>query len=160
VTEVWRDRRNMLAHWSTPIHVDGFLYGFSGRHENEGELRCLDITDGRVVWKSDGFDGSISDLARDQKTGKILNAKTGEIIPYPYFGRGSLIRVGSRFIVLGERGTLSAVSVDSKQFVEYGRVSFDEIHYPAWAAPVLSSGRLYLRSEDWLISLDLRGDSK
>lgn len=156
VSEVWRDRQNMLAHWSTPIHADGFIYGFSGRHENEGELRCLNVIDGKVTWKTTGFDGEISDLARDRNTGKIVNAKTGQEVPYPYFGRGSLIRVGDRFIVLGERGTLSVVAVDSGKFEEFGRTSFEEVQYPAWAAPVLSDGRLYLRSEDWLVCLNLK----
>ena len=155
-TEVWRDEENMLAHWSTPIHVDGFLYGFSGRHENQGELRCVRVEDGRVMWESTGFSGTASDLARDRQTGKIIDRKTGKAVPFPYFGRGSLIQVGDRFVVLGERGTLAVVHVDSKEFKEDRRTSFDEIGYPAWAAPVLSNGRLYLRSEDWLLSLDLR----
>lgn len=155
VTEVWRDPRNMLNHWSTSIHVDGFIYGFSGRHENEGQLRCISVADGKVQWQTEGFEGDISELTRERDTGRIINVKTGKPIPYPYFGRGSLIRVGDRFIVLGERGTLSVVSVDGEKFIEHGRTSFDEIHYPAWAAPVLSNGRLYLRSEDWILCLDV-----
>lgn len=154
VSEVWKDSGNLLAHWSTPIHVDGFLYGFTGRHENEGELRCIRMSDGKVIWSQIGFDGDLSDLARDRTTGRVVNAKTGAAIPYPFFGRGSLIRVGPRFVVLGERGTLSVVDIDPEKFVERGRTSYDEIGYPAWAAPVLSSGRLYLRSEDWLICVN------
>jgi outer membrane protein assembly factor BamB len=156
VKELWRNRNNMLAHWSTPIHADGYCYGFSGRHENEGELRCIRLSDGKVMWKTDGLTGDVKDLARDRATGKIVNAKTGKEVPYPYFGRGSMIRVQDRFLVLGERGTLASVSVDSGKFLEHGRLSFDEIHYPAWAAPVLSNGQLYLRSEDWLLCLSLK----
>ncbi len=155
-TEVWRDRDNMLAHWSTPIHVDGFIYGFSGRHENEGELRCVRLSDGKVTWATSGFSGNVRDLGRDQGTGKIINKKTNKEVPFPYFGRGSLIRVGDRFVVLGERGTLAIVHVDSMEFKEDRRASFDEVGYPAWAAPVLSNGLLYLRSEDWLLCLDFR----
>lgn len=154
--EVWRDRRNMLAHWSTPIHVDGCIYGFSGRHENEGELRCVEISDGKMAWSSVGYDGPLTGLARDRTTGKIVEAATGKEIPYPFFGRGSLIRVGDKFIVLGERGTLSVVDVNKEKFVEHGRYSLDEINYPAWAAPVISNGRMYLRSEGWLVCVDLK----
>jgi outer membrane protein assembly factor BamB len=146
----------MLAHWSTPIHVDGFIYGFSGRHENEGELRCVRLSDGKVTWETSGFSGDVRDLGRDQGTGKIINKKTNKEVPFPYFGRGSLIRVGDRFVVLGERGTLAIVHVDSTEFKEDRRASFDEVGYPAWAAPVLSNGLLYLRSEDWLLCLDFR----
>lgn len=154
--EVWKNDENMLAHWSTPIYVDGFVYGFSGRHENEGELRCVDFLTGKVEWKTTGFSGELSNLARDRTTGKIIDRESGKTVPFPYYGRGSLTRVGNRFIVLGERGTLAIVHVDSRKFKEDRRASFDEIHYPAWAAPVLSNGRLFLRSEDWLLCLDLR----
>jgi len=152
--EVWRDRRNLLAHWSTPIHVDGFVYGFSGRHENEGELRCVRLSDGKVMWKTSGFDGDVSQFARDRRTKQIVDVKTGRPVPYPYYGRGSLTQVGRRFVVLGERGTLAIVDVDPQKFQEHGRFSLPEIHYPAWAAPVISGGKLYLRSEDWLVCLD------
>ena len=155
-SELWRDTENMLAHWSTPIHVDGFIYGFSGRHENEGELRCINVTSGEVVWKTTGFNGNVRDLSRNPETGRIVNTASGKPVPFPYFGRGSLIRVGNRFIVLGERGTLAVVHVSNQKFQEDCRISFDEIGYPVWAAPVLSNGRLYLRSEDWLICLDIR----
>ena len=158
--KVWRDKYNMLAHWSTPIHVDGFVYGFSGRHENEGELRCIRLSDGKVMWETAGFTGDISKLGRDRETGDIVHKETGEKVPFPFYGRGSLIRVGERFIVLGERGTLAVVHVDSTEFKEDTRAAFDEIHYPAWAAPVLSNGRLYLRSEDWLLCVDLRDPSE
>jgi len=155
-SEVWKNADNMLAHWSTPIHVDGHIYGFSGRNENDGELRCIRVSDGKVIWQSVGTNGPLTDFARDRTTGKIVNVKTGKPVPFPYFGRGSLTRVGDRFIVLGERGTLAVVHVDPEKFVEDCRTSFDEIHYPAWTAPVLSNGQLYLRSEDWLLCLDVR----
>ena len=153
--EVWRDRTSMLAHWSTPIYVDGCIYGFSGRHENEGELRCINAETGKLLWKTIGYEGDLKNLSRDRTTGHIIDANTGKEIPYPYFGRGSLIQVGSRFIVLGERGTISVVDVDKEKFVEHGRFSLNEIDYPAWAAPVLSGGKLFLRSEKWMVCIDL-----
>ena len=155
-SEVWRNRTNLLAHWTTPIHVDGCVYGFSGRHEGEGDLRCIQVSDGKVLWTSTGFAGDMATLSRDRTTGRILDSTTGKAIPYPFFGRGSIIRVGDRFIVLGERGTLSVIDVSKDKFIEHGRFSLDEIHYPAWAAPVLSNGKLFLRSEDWLVCLDLK----
>ena len=156
--EVWRDRRNLLAHWTTPIHVDGFVYGFSGRHENEGELRCIRLQDGKVMWKTAGFDGDITRFARDRKTRQIVEVATGKPVPFPYFGRGSLTQVGEKFVVLGERGTLAVADITSEGYQEHGRFSLPEIHYPAWAAPVISSGKMFLRSEDWLVCLDLRKD--
>lgn len=156
VSQVWKNRRSLQAHWSTPIHVDGFVYGFSGRHENEGELRCVSLADGAVQWSTAGFEGDLNELRLDRTTGKVLRADTGEQVPYPFFGRGSLTRVGSRFIVLGERGTMAVADVNPQKYVEHGRFALDEIGNPSWVAPVISAGRMYLRSEDWLVCLDLR----
>jgi hypothetical protein len=47
------------------------------------------------------------------------------------------------------------VDVDKEKFVERGRFFLSEIDYPAWAAPVLSNGQMYLRSEKWLVRIDL-----
>ena len=60
VSEIWRDSKNLLAHWSTPIYHDGHYYGFSGRHENEGEFRCIEAKTGKVVWKTPGYEGELS----------------------------------------------------------------------------------------------------
>ena len=159
VKEVWRDDENLLCHWSTPIAVDGYVYGFSGRHEREGELRCIDLKNGNVEWKSTGFDGDLSDLDQDPATG-LIKDKTGKVVPWPFFGRGSKIKIGDRFLILGERGTLALAKIDSKEYEELGRTSYKQINFPAWTAPVLSRGLVYLRSEDALICLDVRPNGK
>ena len=55
VEKIWTDAdadrdRRLACHWNTPIHVDGYVYGSSGRHENEAELRCVELTTGKVQW--------------------------------------------------------------------------------------------------------------
>ena len=154
VKVVWQDARNMLNHWSTTIHVDGLLYGFSGRHENEGELRCLDLKTGDVIWQSTGYEGDISKLTQSPMTGEIKDS-SGKTIPFPLLGRGSKIQIGDRFLILGERGTLALAKINAEKYEELGRMSVTGIKYPAWAAPVLSRGRVYLRSETHLVCLDL-----
>jgi outer membrane protein assembly factor BamB len=156
--EVWRDRRNMLTHWSTAIHVDGYIYGFSGRHEQESTFRCIDLKTGTVQWETTGYEGELGNLSQDPRTGEIIDTKTGATIPWPFYGRGSKIQIGDRFIVLGERGTLALVKVNPKKFEELARASFKQIRYPAWTAPVLSRKRMFLRSEKTLICLDLKPD--
>lgn len=155
VETVWKNN-SLQAHWSTPIHVDGYLYGFTGRHENEGELRCVRVSDGKLMWKTTGFEGDIRSLVKDRTTGQLMDKTTMKPVPFPYFGRGSLTRIGEHFLVLGERGTLALVKIDPEKYQERQRMSFSEISYPSWTAPVVSNGRLYLRSEDWLLCLDLK----
>ncbi len=156
VTEVWRDRRNLLAHWSTPIVVGDYVYGFSGRHENEGELKCLRVSDGEVIWSTAGYDADLTTLRMNRTTGRVVDSATGKEIPYPFFGRGSLTRIGDRFVILGERGTIAVADVSQEAYRERGRFFLEEIDSPAWVAPVISGGMMFLRSEKWLVCLDLK----
>lgn len=160
VKELWRNVDNMQTHWSTAIVVDGFIYGFSGRHENDeaggfAKFRCLEAETGKVVWETDGFSGNVRDLRRDEVTREIINVITNEKVPFPYYGRGSAIRVEDKFIVLGERGTLALVKINPQKFEEISRASYRQIQAPSWAAPVLSRKRLYLRSEEAVICVDV-----
>ena len=38
-------------HFNTPIHRDGYLYGFDGRNEPDASLACVDVATGKVVWR-------------------------------------------------------------------------------------------------------------
>lgn len=160
VVEVWRDSENLLAHWSTPIFLDGHYYGFSGRHENEGEFRCIEAKTGKVVWKTSGFEGDLSRFGVADNGRKIIDRTTNEVVPWPYYGRGSCILAEGQFLVLGERGTLALVTATSKSWQEVSRFAPAGMRYPSWTAPVLSRGRLYLRCEDNLVCYDLKQPEK
>jgi len=152
--ELWRNPTNMMTHWSTSIDHAGYFYGFSGRHEREATMRCVRLSDGEVMWETDGTSPVAGKVKQNQITGKFQWADTGKTAPWPFYGRGSAILADNKFIVLGERGTLAIVNVDPKKFGEVCRTSFPQINYPAWAAPVLAHKKLYLRSESHLICLD------
>lgn len=155
VKEVWRNKRGMSTHWSTAVHLDGYVYGFSGRHEPEAKLQCIRLDTGELQWETSGFDGDINDLTQDPNTGKITNKQTGKAVPWPFYGRGSLLLADGKFFVQAERGPLALVTPDPKQFVEVCRAAIPHLGYPSWAAPVLSRGRLFLRSEHDLVCLDV-----
>ncbi|WP_339729221.1 PQQ-binding-like beta-propeller repeat protein [uncultured Gimesia sp.] len=152
--ELWRNPTNMLTHWSTTIDHDGYLYGFSGRHERGATMRSVRLSDGKVMWETDGTEPVIGKVKRNQLTGQYQWVDSGKTAPWPFYGRGSAILADNKFIVLGERGTLAIVKVDPEHFTEICRTSFPQIKYPAWAAPVLAHKKLYLRSESHLICLD------
>lgn len=133
---VWKDsehRRNkaMQLHWNTAIHHQGYLYGYSGRHSSGCELRCVELRTGKVAWSH----------------------RVDE--------RGSLLYADGHFISLREFGTLTLIRPNPKKTEVVSRVLLiDEtgegrIKYPAWAAPVLSNGFLYLRGKKRLVCLDL-----
>lgn len=148
---IWQDELAMQNHWSTTIARGGFLYGFSGRHEQGSDFRCVRAADGAVLWRTPAADSPAA----------------GE----PFYGRGSAILADGRFIVLGERGTLALVEATPERFREVSRASFPELEHPCWTAPVLANRRLLLtgcrtvagagrhdREEYSLICLDLTAE--
>ena len=81
---------------------------------------------------------------------------SGHETPRPnVYGRGSAILADGKLIVLGEGGLLGLFKVNPKRPEEISRWQVPQLHFPCWAAPVLSRGKLYLRSEDALICLNL-----
>lgn len=128
---LWKDEltqreKALDTHWSTANYLDGHLYGFSGRHENGSDLRCVELKTGKVLWKWAS-----------------------------YLGRGSMLYADGLFIALGERGDLALLKLSPAGHTELARLSH-VLSYPAWTPPTLANGRLYLRDEKRLICLDLR----
>jgi outer membrane protein assembly factor BamB len=134
--EVWTDKKkgrkqSLMAHWMTPIHVDGYVYGSSGRNEGNAELRCIELATGKVMWSERGLQ------------------------------RTSLLLVDGHFICLGEDGWLRLLKVNPKKYDELAAVRLrdkDErplLHEPCWAAPILSNGLLYVRGNNRLVCLEL-----
>jgi outer membrane protein assembly factor BamB len=144
--EIWTDRdkgirdKSMRCHWNTPIHIDGYLYGCSGRHINEAELRCIELATGKVLWRKPGLT------------------------------RTSLLWVDKHFICLGEDGILRLLKVNPDKYEEVSSVELKHpgadgrpeplLNEPCWAAPILSHGLLYLRGADRLVCLELIPQAK
>lgn len=90
--EIWTDDANdrrekvLMCHWNTPIHVNGFIYGSSGRHENEAELRCIELATGKIQWRKKGLE------------------------------RCSLTRIDNHFLCMCERGELLLLKIDPTKF--------------------------------------------
>lgn len=133
---VWRDptsrNKSMQCHWNTPIDHEGYLYGSSGRYSDNAELRCIEWRTGKVMWRQ------------------------------PELGLASLLYVDGHFVCLSDDGVLRLIKATEKQYIEVARAVVREatglaplITPPAWAAPILSHGLLYLRGADRLVCLRL-----
>ncbi len=142
---VWSDKDNrrdkrLQTHWNTPVHHEGYVYASSGRHSNEAELRCVELRTGRVMWSQPGL------------------------------SRASLLYVDGHFVVLPESGELLLIKATPEKFEPValsvlegpdegatapGLAPRRMLNYPAWAAPILSHGLLYVRGHDRLVCLDL-----
>jgi len=69
------------------------------------------------------------------------------------FGQSGLIYVDGHLLVLSEAGDLVLVDADPEQYVEVRR--FQAIAGKCWNAPALSDGRIYARSTDEAICLNV-----
>lgn len=142
---VWKDepkkRQKILqSHWSTPIYHEGYLYACSGRHIADGELRCIEWKTGEVKWSRPGL------------------------------GRSSLLFVDGHFFCLLENGSLFTFPADPEKFEASPEIPLVSqrggedgkperlLRYPAWTAPVLAHGLLFVRGPNSLVCLELARD--
>lgn len=150
---VWKDddrrrQKAMMTHWNTPVYHDGYLYGSSGRHTENAELRCIEWKTGKVMWSEPGLT------------------------------RSSLLYVDGHFICQAEYGQLIVFKANPQKYEPVSEVELQApnvagpalgpapqlpareaarpmLKYPCWAAPVLSHGLLYVRGDDRLVCLEL-----
>ena len=142
---VWRDelrrrKKSLQAHWNTPIHHAGYLYGCSGRNPPDAELRCVEWKSGNVMWSE------------------------------PTGSRSSLLYVDGHFVCLDERGKLQLIKANPRRLEVIAEVELRDtapdrlssglpprrlLQSPCWAAPILSHGLLYVRGRDRLVCLEL-----
>lgn len=125
--ELWRNKTSLDSHFSNMIAVDGYVYGYAGRHEGGSDLRCVNLETGEVMWKWDTA-----------------------------LARGSMVRVGEHLILWGERGHLVSLKIDPTKPVPVAFTEQPLLRWPCWTPPAIAHGRLYLRDETNLLCLDLR----
>ena len=123
----------MQTHFNTPIYLDGYLYGSSGRHPNTAELRCIEWATGKIMWSKQGL------------------------------ARCSLLYVDGHFVCLGEDGVLRLIEASPKRYHLVAEVVLTAdkmgivklLKPPTWAAPIVSHGLLYVRGADRLVCLEI-----
>jgi outer membrane protein assembly factor BamB len=77
---VWSGDDQLSNHYATSVHHNGFLYGYHGRQEQGCDLHCVDLRDGKVMWKIDRFGaGTITVAGADL----LLLTEKGELIKAP-----------------------------------------------------------------------------
>jgi outer membrane protein assembly factor BamB len=73
---LWKRKKVLDCHYSSPVAFGDFAYGFHGRQERGPVLRCIRLKDGKVMWEA------------------------------PSMGAGNLIRAKDKLLVLSENGEL------------------------------------------------------
>jgi outer membrane protein assembly factor BamB len=133
---VWQDEdrsrdKALELHWNTAVHHEGHLYASSGQHTGSAELRCIEWKTGAVKWRE------------------------------PRLGRSSLLYVDGCFVCLSEEGGLRILRATPERYDVLADITPKDaegepiLTYPAWTAPVLSHGLLYVRGANRLMCLEL-----
>lgn len=92
----------------------------------------------------------------DNATLKCIDPATGEQKWVARgFGKGSLVAADGLLFVLSDRGVLMLVEATPEAYREKGRLQ--ALEGKTWTAPSLARGRLYLRDQDELVVLDVKG---
>src|SRR4051812_4619429 len=92
-------------------------------HSDSNGWTCQDIATGQVLWKDKSF------------------------------GKGSIAYADNRFVLRSEdKGTLALIEASPAAYKEHGRFEQpNRSKEKAWAHPVISNGKLYVRDEDHLL---------
>jgi outer membrane protein assembly factor BamB len=118
-------------HFNTPIHKDGYLYGFDGRNEPDASLACVEVNTGKVKWRT-----SLEWRETFQAGGQMREQMMSTY-------RGNLLAVDGRYLVLGELGHLLWMDLTPEGFREGSRAWLFAAR-ETWSLPVLSRGLLYV----------------
>jgi outer membrane protein assembly factor BamB len=116
VTPVWSGDESMSNHYSTSVHLDGYLYGFDGRQEFGQRLRCVELATGKVMWNVDGF-GAGTLLIADHTL--VITRESGELVLAPASPQG--FRFNSRAQLLPGVVRAYPALADGRYFVRNDR---------------------------------------
>ncbi len=127
-TQLWFSEGNkpVTNHWSTPLVKDGHLYGMFGFKEYAK--------------------GPLKCI--ELATGKVKWEKHG-------YGPGGVCLAGDTLVCLGDAGQVTLVKATPESYQELSRMD-NTITGKCWSAPILSGGRIYIRSTEQAACLDVR----
>jgi len=150
---VWKTKA-LESHFSTPVYVDGFLYGFHGSGKNNTKIVCVDAKTGKRKWSV--FPEFPEETEVNGKR-KVVTLTTG---------RGSLMYADGGFLCLGEVGHLLRMDLTPASYRIVNRVRLFAAE-ESWCPPAFSRGLLYVMQNNRdksagtpprLLCYDLRGE--
>ena len=130
-TVLWQSKA-IEGQQTDPVILDDYVYGYSGNSSsNKGELVCLRLSDGKVMWK------------------------TSEA------GMGTLAYADGYLVCLDIKGNLYLVEATPDKIVKAGEIkkAIPDVKHPAWTAPVIANGKLYLRYLQSIVCYDIDSES-
>jgi len=118
--KLW-ENSNIAQKFQPGVLDNGYYYVNS-----EGTLKCMNWTDGKIVWQN------------------TLRLGSG----------GSVVRNGDKLIVMSERGKLHLVQATPQSNKVISQVQLFDFGQ-TWSSPLIYHGRLYCMGKDSLVCLDI-----
>ena len=125
-----------LCALTSPVHVDGYLYGNGHTYRGGGygyEIPCFEAATGKEMWRHKMFEG------------------------------GGMVAVDGAIIALhGDTGEIIMIKADPMAYTELGRLPtpFKSHSVPTtfqcWCQPAVADGKLFVRNENELVCFDLK----
>jgi outer membrane protein assembly factor BamB len=156
------------ANIATPIVVSHYVFISSNYDKGCALLDVSKSTDGswqaRPVYEHNRMRNHFSTSVYyqehlygfDDTTLVCMNFRTGKVHwKQKDFKKGSLVIADGKMIILGESGTLALAEATPAAFVKIS--SFQFSRGKCWTMPVLANGNLYVRDEEKIVCLDLKG---
>jgi outer membrane protein assembly factor BamB len=130
--ELWNNKA-IVNHHGGVIRVGPNVYG----HSDSKGWTCQDIKTGDVLWQ-------------DKSAWPDRGA-----------GKGAIAYADNRFVLRSEdKGTIALIEASPAGYKEHGRFEQpNRSKEKAWAHPVISNGKLYIRDEDHLLCYDVSAKS-
>ncbi len=125
----WLDKDQFQNHHGGFVKVGDYLYG--GHNHNKGEPTCLEMKTGKVMWHAD----------------------------QPGKGSGCVLYADGHLYFRYENGLIALVEATPEKYNLKSTFTPPErpgAKGPAWAHPVISDGKLYLRHADVLFCYDVK----
>ncbi len=149
---------------ATPIEHDGKVFISSNYGTGGAVFRLNQTTEPETIWKAKSmqnhistsvlFEGNLYGFSEQRL--RCVDFETGAIKwDKADLGRGSLLVANGQLIVLGEHGQLVLARATPDGYTEISRCQVFDEKTLTWTVPVLSGGRLFVRSEYALRAFDL-----
>lgn len=124
VTSKWTDTTLDCLHHGV-VFIDGYLYGTG--YEKGGDLVCLEMATGKVMWET-----------REIRQGALVAAD------------------GMLYIYEGPKvGKVSLVKASPEAFEQISQFTVSDGTGKHWAHPTLANGRMYIRHGDTLVAYNV-----
>jgi outer membrane protein assembly factor BamB len=163
----WKTRFDLNI--ATPIYADGRVFVSSNYGSGAAVFRLTDKSAPETIWKSPAMQNHISTSVLyegylygfseqrlrcvDFQTGEVKWDKIG-------LGKGTLVIADGHLIVVGDHGQLVLARASADAYAEISRSQVFDKDTLTWTVPVVSGGRLFVRSQNALSAFDLRGQAK